>query len=92
MKFEWNADKSAKNEVERGLSINDAALAFLDPDRSTIIDDRKDYGEERLTTFGKIEGRLYAVTHTIRGDAIRIISARKANARERARYDSKDDT
>jgi uncharacterized DUF497 family protein len=39
------------------------------------------------TTLGEIEGRLFAVTFTIRGEVIRIILARKANKRERKRYD-----
>jgi uncharacterized protein len=38
-------------------------------------------------TLGKIEGRLYAVAYTVRGGIVRLISARKANERERRRYD-----
>jgi len=50
-------------------------------------DVRRDYGEERRLTLGKIEGRLYAVAYTVRGGIVRLISARKANERERRRYD-----
>ena len=50
-------------------------------------DTRRDYGEERRLTLGKIEGRLFAVAYTPRGKVIRPISARKANEREQRRYD-----
>ncbi len=46
-----------------------------------------DYGEDRYRLFGTIEGRAYVVVYTVRGSAIRIISARKANAKEVADYE-----
>ena len=50
-------------------------------------DVRKEYGEVRMVGFGFIRGRLIAVAFTERpSDVIRIISARKANNREKARY------
>ena len=47
---------------------------------------RHDYREERRLTVGSIEGRIYAVAYTMRGEIIRLISARKANHRERRKY------
>ena len=48
-------------------------------------DHRRDYGEERSIGFGHVQGRLMAVVFTQRPpDTIRIISFRKANAREQA--------
>jgi hypothetical protein len=49
-------------------------------------DGRKDYGEIRVNTLGEIEGRVFFASFTRREDAIRIISFRKANARETRRY------
>ena len=49
-------------------------------------DARRDYGEERRLTLGKIEGRLYVAAYTVRGKVIRLISARKANEREWRKY------
>jgi hypothetical protein len=46
----------------------------------------KDYGETRFNTLGEIEGRTFCASFTRRGEAIRIISFRKANARETRRY------
>lgn len=87
MQFEWDDNKSAENKDRRGFTFDDVITVFLDEERMTILDDRYEYGEERWTTLGEIEGRLFAVTFTMRDEVIRIISARKANKRERKRYD-----
>ena len=87
MQFEWDDAKSKATRKDRGFGFEEAAGVFLDPCRFTFPDERNDYGEPRWVTFGEIEGRLFAVAYTMRGDTIRIISARKANARERRRYD-----
>ncbi|MGO8712137.1 MAG: BrnT family toxin [Rhizomicrobium sp.] len=49
-------------------------------------DRRRDYGEIRIDTLGEIETRVFFVAFTRREEAIRIISFRKANARETRRY------
>jgi uncharacterized DUF497 family protein len=90
MQFEWDDEKSQRNIALGRLSFEDAALVFLDPDRVTLRDERADYGESRFNTFGRIEGRLFVVTYTERGDAIRIIHARKANKREEQKYGNKN--
>jgi len=87
MDFEWDAQKNETNARRHGLSFDRAARVFLDPFRAFTIDDREAYGEERLTMYGQVEGILLAVTYTMRGNAVRIISARKATRRERKRYE-----
>jgi uncharacterized DUF497 family protein len=52
----------------------------------TFLDDRQEYGEERLITLGELMGRVVVVVHTPRDHAIRIISMRKANEREKKIY------
>ncbi|WP_206019184.1 BrnT family toxin [Roseovarius spongiae] len=52
----------------------------------TFPDIRYDYGEDRYLTFGFLDGRMVVLAWTYRGDARRIISLRKANAREERRY------
>ena len=59
---------------------------FDDPNCLVLEDRRRDYGEERFAAFGKVEGRIYTVAFTWRGDSCRVISMRKANAREARRY------
>jgi uncharacterized protein len=51
-------------------------------------DNRRDYGEVRIEASGKVDGRLMVVIFTWRGAVRRIISARKANAREKRRFEA----
>ena len=71
---------------ERGFGFADILPAFVDPHRLVERDDRQDYGEERFRLYGRVAGRLFVIAYTRRETATRIISARKANARERDRY------
>ena len=86
MDFEWDDAKSKQCRRKRGISFAFAVAAFDDPDRRVEIDERWQYGEVRYRLYGRIGSRLFVVVYTLRGRAIRIISARKANARERRRY------
>ena len=52
-----------------------------------IADERTDYGEARYHVMGLIDGRLHVLAFTMRSDVLRAISLRKANARERIRYE-----
>ncbi|MGI9034398.1 MAG: BrnT family toxin [Pyrinomonadaceae bacterium] len=85
MIFEWDENKRRKNLQNHGIDFADAAKIF-DNTRYTIIDDRFDYGEIRFFTLGLITGRVIAVSHTESENVIRIISARKANKNEQAKY------
>lgn len=89
MRFEWDDRKAEQNVAKHGVIFEYAARAFLDPHRLDTEDARRDYTEDRRLTLGKIEGRLFAVAYTPRGKTIRLISARKANERERRKYDEK---
>ena len=60
---------------------------FFDPRRIVAQDRRWDYGEDRYRALGMIEERVYVVVYTVRGSAIRIITARKANAKEVGDYE-----
>jgi len=60
--------------------------AFRDPEVRIERDNRRDYGEERFRLFGRVAGRLFVIVYTRRQATLRIISARKANAREGKRY------
>jgi uncharacterized protein len=84
-RFEFDPAKSAKNERERGLAFS-AASRLFDAVRLEWQDDRKLYGEIRVNTLGEIEGRVFFASFTRREEVIRIISFRKANARESRRY------
>ncbi len=51
-----------------------------------IPDLRRDYGEPRINTVGHLDGRMVIVCWTPRGNARHVISMRKTNDREKARY------
>jgi uncharacterized DUF497 family protein len=83
IRFEWDDAKNDRCVRGRGFGFADILPAFLDPNRRVERDDRRDYG---FRLYGHVEGRLFAIAYTRRETATRIISARKANARERDRY------
>jgi len=87
MKFDWDESKSNACFASRGFDFAYAIRAFADPDRQFDQDYRWDYGEDRYRLLGKIEGRVFVVVYTPRSDAIRVISARKANHREVREYE-----
>jgi uncharacterized DUF497 family protein len=84
--FEWDDIKAAANLAKHGVSFAQARQAFDDPFAIDFVDDREDYGESRLILFGMVENRLLVVIHTLRGDKVRIISARQAERHEPRRY------
>ena len=86
MAFEWDDAKSNAYAADRGFDFNYASQAFLDPQQIATQDLRWNYGEERFRVLADIEGRTYVVIFTKRDSLIRIISARKANAREVVEY------
>ena len=87
MKFEWDEAKSELCFLNRGFDFAYAANVFADTNQLIKLDERYSYGEDRYQITGMIEGRVFVVVFTIRGQTIRIISARKANQREVTYYE-----
>lgn len=88
MEFEWDEYKSDACFTERGFDFAYVLRAFLDENRLIHKDARWDYGEDRYQLLGLIEGRVFFVAYTLRGQSIRVISARKANRREVNDYEN----
>jgi uncharacterized DUF497 family protein len=86
VEFEWDEPKNRANIEKHGIAFHDTLGVFADPDRLVLPDERFGYGEQRFVVIGSIESRIYVVVYTMRGGVIRIISARKANMRERLKY------
>ena len=87
MQFEWDDAKNAANVAKHGVGFATASRIFEGP-VLTAVDSRRDYGEVRSNSIGRVDGILYlVVTHTDRIGRIRIISARPAKRLERQRYD-----
>lgn len=83
--FEWDEQKNTINIEKHGVDFQDAKGIF---DGFTLQreDSRKDYGETRYVALGEVYGVVLIVVYTRRGEAIRLISARGANSKERTLY------
>jgi uncharacterized DUF497 family protein len=88
MHFEWDPKKATTNHRKHGVTFEEASSALRDSFAATAHDPDHSKDEERFVTFGiSSRGRLLAVSHTERGNAIRIISARLATNSERQIYE-----
>lgn len=85
--FEWDEQKSDLNFTKHGLDFNLAIEVFSDP-RAMMQFNRCKDKEDRYHVIGSLQGELIIVlvVFTLRKEKIRIISARKANKKERAIY------
>jgi uncharacterized DUF497 family protein len=88
--FEWDEEsKAGINFRKHGVRMPETIPVFDDPYAITITDDESDPGEQRFVTVGMgAIGRLLVVVYTWRGESIRIISARPAEAHERDEYEA----
>jgi uncharacterized DUF497 family protein len=84
--FQWDETKRQYNIEKHGIDFVDAAEIFDDV-RIEFEDSRRRYGEPRMCTFGFMQGQLICVIYTLRNEEVRLISARKANEREKRKYD-----
>jgi uncharacterized protein len=88
--IEWDDTKAEGNLRKHGIRFEEAALVFDDP-LALSMQDRIENGEQRWRTIGLVGGcLLLLVAHTVQiGDqeVIRVISARRADRRERKRYE-----
>ena len=91
VRFRWNEDKAKLNAEKHGVSFEQAAQVFFDP-FLRYLDASRD-GEQRDGAVGcGFDFRILIVVHLmVEDEYIRIISARKAEANERKRYEDGDD-
>ena len=88
LSFEWDENKAKNNLAKHGVSFEEAATVFADEHSLTIADPKHSQLEDRLIILGKSPKRqILVAVHTIRGDNIRMISARRASKKERAKYE-----
>ena len=88
MEFEWNTKKAILNIQKHGVSFEEATTVFDDILSLTYDDDLHSRTERRYATLGmSTKGRVLVIAHTMRGDRVRIISARNATPRERRWYE-----
>ena len=86
IEIEFDPAKDVSNSRKHGVSL--AMAAKLDWSEAQVeADDRFDYEEDRFIGYAVLGERVYCVAFTYRGDAVRVISLRKANRREVQRYE-----
>ncbi|HQV94462.1 MAG TPA: BrnT family toxin [Anaerolineales bacterium] len=90
MDYQWDPNKAKSNLQKHGVSFADAVGVFEDENAITLEDDHP--SESRFITIGRdFLQRILVVIYTYRGAIIRIISARKAIARERKIYEEQNE-
>ncbi|MEA3492253.1 MAG: BrnT family toxin [Campylobacterota bacterium] len=92
MKFEWDEKKNIINQEKYAISFEEAQEVFNDPLQISKLDHRFNYFEERWITVGSIKKyQILVVANMFFSDEgeeiIRIISARKANTKEKISYE-----
>ncbi len=89
--FEWNQNKSDKNDKKHCITFEEAKTVFNDRYAITINDPDHSDDECRYIDIGfSSEGRILVVWYTERNENIRIIGSRKAIRTERKAYEEKD--
>ena len=89
--FQWDDIKAARNYAKHGVTFEAARDVFNDPFALDLRDNREPFGEHRYALVGMAEDRLLTVADAMRGDTIRIISARGAEPHERRQYHEDND-
>lgn len=83
MNFEFDPKKSASNKLKRGLSLEESkALWYV----LSVIMEAKTVDEPRFLLIGKVKGKCYSCVYTMRGDVVRLISARRSRKSEEEIY------
>jgi len=89
MKFEWHAKKAISNTRKHGVTFEEAKTVFFDPLGFTVFDPDHSEQEDRYVTMGMTDRyRLVIVSHTDRGESVRIISARLPDPQETQEYEN----
>lgn len=84
--FEWDTAKARANLSKHGVSFEEATTVFDDPQ---AIDAPDRYDHDRFVIIGvSSRSRLLFVVHAVRGERIRIISARRASPAQRRKYEA----
>jgi len=88
-KFEYDPSKSAANLQKHGIDFEKAQELWS---RKVVeVPVNGDFGEQRYAVLGMIDGKHWTAIVTLRGERIRIISARRSRVKEASYYDAKED-
>lgn len=87
MKFEWDEAKNGINRAKHGISLAESCVLW---DGKVLEAESAQPGESRKIAVGKIGGKFWTVVFTMRGETIRLISARRSWENEKHAYHEKD--
>lgn len=88
MKFEWDNEKSTRNQAKHGIDFDTARALWDDGNRVEI---QSPYPlESRSVLIGKLDNKLWTAIFTRRGSGLRIISVRRARKQEEDLYGQKE--
>jgi uncharacterized DUF497 family protein len=91
VKFEWDIDKAAENEIKHGVSFEDARQVFFDEQAFDVYDEAHSINEERYLIIGLTGKGLITVCYTPRANGvIRLISAWYATEREERLHEGEE--
>ena len=85
MIFEFDETKNESNIEKHKVSFEEAQAIWEDPDLMVVS--ARERGEKRKMAIGRAFTVMFSVVHTRRGEAIRIISARRSTKREVQHYE-----
>lgn len=89
--FDWDEGNSDKNWLKHKVSLKEVEEIFFNKPLKIFEDERHSQKEERLLAYGATNrGRQLAIVFTLRGEKIRIISARNQNKKERKVYEKQN--
>ena len=86
MRLEYDTHKNQTNLAKHGISFTTASLTFNDQNALITYDEQHSTLEDRFTLLGAVGSHILFIVYTMRGEVIRLISARPATKRERERY------
>lgn len=91
VRFEWDDANNVKNYTKHGVSCEEAESVFQDVSRFDYHDPLRPQTEKRYVTLGRSNRpRILLIAWTLRGEYVRVISARPASRRERKIYEEKN--
>jgi len=87
VRFEWDETKNQTNFEKHNLHLSEAQSMW---EGHVLELESNQFGEQRKLAIGKIGGKFWTVIFTMRGEFIRIISARRSRENEKKLYHEKD--
>jgi len=91
--FDWDSGNHDKNRLKHKVSDGECEEVFFNSPLVVIDDPKHSHTELRCAIFGRANaGRELIVNFTLRGNLIRVITARDMNRREKEFYRSHEKT